>query len=224
MKESIYSGMKYYTEGVIEMNKAERFWDKTASQYDQIEKKDEQTYHQIIQRTKPHLKISDVVLDYGCGTGLIANEIAEDVKEICAIDLSSNMILIAEKKAKERNIANINYAQAIIFDERYKKGSFDVILAFHVLHLMENEHLALQRMNELLKPGGLFISATPCVGEKVVLRSLLYFTGTVGLMPSIKSFKKHTLIDTIEKGSFSIIEADDLKKSSHEFFIVARKL
>jgi len=102
------------------MKKAERFWDKTASKYDQLEMKDEQTYLNIIERTKTHLKMSDIVLDYGCGTGLIANEIAEYVKEIHAIDISSNMIGIAEKKAKERNIANIHYAHSTIFDERFK--------------------------------------------------------------------------------------------------------
>lgn len=206
------------------MNKSERFWDKTASQYDQIEKKDEQTYNHIIKRTKTHLQISNVVLDYGCGTGLISNEIAEDVKEIHAIDISSNMIAIADKKAKERTIANINYAHATIFDERYKKGSFDVILAFHVLHLLEDEHIVLQRMNDLLKPGGLLISATPCVGEKILLRSMLYFAGRVGFMPNIKSFKIRHLVDTIAEGNFSIVETDCLRKSSQEYFIIARKI
>ncbi|MGG3503919.1 class I SAM-dependent methyltransferase [Paenibacillus lautus] len=206
------------------MDKSERFWDKTASQYDQIEMKDEQTYLQIIQRTKTHLKLSDIVLDFGCGTGLIANEIAEYVKGIHAMDISSNMIAIAEKKANERNIANINYAHATIFDERYKKGSFDAILAFHVLHLLEDEHIVLQRMNELLKPGGLLISATPCVGEKIFLSSLLFIAGRVGLTPNIRSFKIRNLIDTIEKGSFSIVESDCLKKGSQEYFIVARKI
>ncbi|MFD2170550.1 class I SAM-dependent methyltransferase [Tumebacillus lipolyticus] len=206
------------------MNKPESFWDKTASKYDQLEKKDEQTYLQIIQRTKMHLKLSNVVLDYGCGTGLISNEIIEDVKEIHAIDISSNMIAIAEKKAKERNIANINYSHATIFDERYKKGSFDVILAFHVLHLLEDEHIVLQRMNELLKPEGLLISATPCVGEKIVLRNFLNFAGRVGLVPNIRSFKILNLVDTIEKGNFSIVETECLKKSSQEYFVVARKI
>ncbi|QTH42753.1 class I SAM-dependent methyltransferase [Cohnella sp. LGH] len=205
------------------MNNSERFWDKTASQYDQIEMKDGQTYLQIIQRTKAYLEISNVVLDYGCGTGSISNEISEDVKEIHAIDLSSNMIAIAEKKANERNVANIHYTHTTIFDERYKAGSLDVILAFHVLHLLEDEQIVLQRINELLKPGGLFISATPCVGEKILLRNLLFLAGRVGLMPSIRSFNIRNLINTIENGNFSIVESECLKKSSREYFVVARK-
>ncbi|MDF2716387.1 MAG: hypothetical protein K0R28_3312 [Paenibacillus sp.] len=206
------------------MNKSESFWDKTASKYDQIEMKHELTYINIIKRTIMHLKISDIVLDYGCGTGLISNEIARYVKEIHAIDISSNMIGVAEKKAKERNIANINYAHSTIFDERYKKSSFDVILGFNVLHLSEDEHIVLQTINELLKPGGLLISATPCVGEKIFLRNLLYFAGRVGLVPKIRSFKIRNLVDTIEEGNFSIVETDCLKKSSQQYFIVARKI
>lgn len=205
------------------MNKSERFWDKTASKYDQVEMKDEQTYLNIIDRTKTHLTTSDMVLDYGCGTGWIANEIAEYVKGIHAVDISSKMIEIADKKAKERNLANISYVHSTIFDERYKKGSFDVILVFHVLHLLEDEHIVLQRMNDLLKPEGLLISATPCVGEKIFLKSLLSFAGKVGLLPSIRSFKIRHLVDAIEKGNFSIVETDCLKKSSQEYFIVARK-
>ncbi|RAV23388.1 class I SAM-dependent methyltransferase [Paenibacillus contaminans] len=206
------------------MKKSERFWDKTASKYDQVEMKDEQTYINIIKRTKTHLNMSDIVLDYGCGTGLIANEIAEYVKEIHAIDISSNMIEIAEKKAKERNIANISYAHSTIFDERFKKGSLDVILVFHVLHLLEDEHIVLRRMNELLKPGGLLISATPCIGEKLFLKSLLFLAGKVGLVPYTKSFKMRYLVDTIGESDFTNVESDCLKKSSQEYFIVARKI
>ncbi|MFF2089851.1 class I SAM-dependent methyltransferase [Paenibacillus sp. NPDC058174] len=205
------------------MNKTERFWDKTASQYNQIEQKDQDTYLHLIQRTKSHLNQNDVLLDYGCGTGLIANEIAADVQTIHAIDISSNMIAIAEKKANERNLTNINYAHAVIFDERYTKGSIDVVLAFHVLHLLEDEHIVLQRINELLKPGGLLISATPCVGEKLLLGQLLSFAGKIGVMPSIKAFKIPHLVEAIKKANFSIVEADYLRKSSQEYFIVARK-
>lgn len=104
--------------GGTEMNKSEKYWDKTASDYDQIERKDEQTYLHILKRTRSYLKTNDIVLDFGCGTGLISNEIAENAKEIHAIDFSLNMIEIAKKKAKERNISNINYAHSTIFDER----------------------------------------------------------------------------------------------------------
>ncbi len=79
------------------MNKSEKFWDKSASKFDRAEKKDEQTNIKIIDRTKKYLKTSDTVLDFGCGTGLISNEIANNVRLIQAIDISSKMIETRKK-------------------------------------------------------------------------------------------------------------------------------
>ncbi len=167
------------------MIKPEKFWDKMANNYDQEEKKDEPTYMKIIEKTKKYLRISDIVLDYGCGTGLISNEIADNVKVIYAIDTSSKMVEIAKRNASERKIENIDYAHSTIFDERYKRGSFDVILAFYILHLLEDTHKVMQRINELLKPGGLIISATPCMGEKTFLSILLSLVSKIGSCVSI---------------------------------------
>ena len=122
---------------------------------------------------RKYLRDSDVILDYGCGTGLISSEIASDVKMIHAVDISSKMIRIAKRKADKRKIENIQYVHTTIFDERYTRESFDVILAFNVLHLLDDTHKVIQKMNELLKPGGLFISEIPCMGEKESFLSIL---------------------------------------------------
>lgn len=205
------------------MNKSEKFWDRMANYYDRVEKKDELTYIKIIEKTKQYLKISDVVLDYGCGTGLISNEIADNVKIIHAIDTSSKMIEIAKRKADGRKIENIDYENSTIFDERYKRGSFDVILVFYILHLLEDTPKVMKRMNELLKPGGLIISASPCMGEKTFLSILLSLVGKIGLIPNIRSFKISELEDSIANGNFEIVETECLHKSSPEYFIVAKK-
>ncbi len=211
------------TRGGIEMNNPEKFWDKTANIYDRVEKKDEQTYIKIIEQTKKYIKISDVVLDYGCGTGLISNEIADNVKVIHAIDTSSKMIEIAKRKADGRKIENIDYEHSTIFDEKYKRGSFDVILVFYILHLLEDPHKVMQRINELLKPGGLIISTTPCMGEKTFLSILLSLVSKIGLIPKIRSFKISELEDSIANVNFEIVETECLHKSSPEYFIVAKK-
>jgi ubiquinone/menaquinone biosynthesis C-methylase UbiE len=84
------------------MNKSEKFWDKRSKEYDKQEEKYEQNYNKIIENTKKYLNINDIALDYGCGTGIITNKIAESVKEIHAIDISSQMIAVAKRKADER--------------------------------------------------------------------------------------------------------------------------
>jgi len=80
------------------MNKSEKFWDRMAKYLDQVERKDETTNIKIIEKTRNRLKISDTVLDYGCGTGTAAIEIAGNVKTVTCIDISSKMIEAAKGK------------------------------------------------------------------------------------------------------------------------------
>jgi len=49
------------------MNKSEKFWDRMAKYLDRVERQDEATNLKIIEKTRNRLKISDNVLDYGCG-------------------------------------------------------------------------------------------------------------------------------------------------------------
>ena len=207
------------------MNKSVKFWDKRSSEYDQKAKKNEQTYIKAIENTKKHLTSSDTVLEYACGTGIITNEIAGNVKEIHAIDTSSKMIEVAKRKADERKIENINFTQSSIFNERFKQESFDLILAFHILHLLEERQKAIQQINKLLKPGGLFISATPCLGEqKSFLRIVLPLLIKVGIAPYVKSFNISELKDLITNGDFQIIEAESILSAPQNYFIVAKKI
>lgn len=204
-------------------NKSEKFWDRMAKYLDQVERKDEPTNIKIIDNTKKYLKITDTVLDYGCGTGTAAIEIAGSVKTVTGIDISSKMIESAKGKTVERKVNNIDFVQTTIFDEKFKPGLYDVILCFNLLHLVEDKPNTMRRINELLKPGGLNISATPCI-KGTFLGVLLSTVSKIGLIPPIKSFKISELEDLIIDGNFEIVETECLHKSGQQYFIVAKKI
>lgn len=191
--------------------KPEKFWDKQAKDFI---------------TTPKYLNIDDTVLDYGCATGIISNAISDKVKEIHAIDISSKMIEIAKTKAGERSIKNVNYAQATIFDERYLKESFNVILAFRILHMLEDTQAVIRRINELLKPGGIFISVTACMGPlKAFLGVPLFLLRKIGIMPlHINMFNLPELQGIITGGSFKIVEYERMNDRLPHYCIVARKL
>ena len=88
------------------INKSENFWDFVANKYDRTEKHLEPIFLKIHKNIKQHLNKSDILIDYGCGTGTISIEIANYVKEISAIDISTKMLDIAKRKAGEHNIEN----------------------------------------------------------------------------------------------------------------------
>ncbi|MDN3613324.1 class I SAM-dependent methyltransferase [Vibrio gallaecicus] len=146
------------------MNKTENFWNKASKGYDKSEARFEFIHNMTRKYAEKYLDASNIVLDYGCGTGTKSCELASHVKEIHAIDISKAMVESARNKAANSNIENVHFTQATIFDSRYENESFDVIFAFNMLHTVDKPHHVVQRIHELLKPNGLLISSTPCLG------------------------------------------------------------
>ncbi|HEY8954428.1 class I SAM-dependent methyltransferase, partial [Chitinophaga sp.] len=126
------------------MNKPEKFWDRSANGYDREEMKDRTLRTKILEKVKKHLRKQDDVLDFGCATGILANEIAADVHTVHGIDISPKMIQIAQNKAREQQISNVTYARSTVFDE---KGTFDVILGIYLLHLLEDMPAVLEKIH-----------------------------------------------------------------------------
>lgn len=205
-------------------HKTEKFWDKISKKYEATPIKKPELYNKTLDAAKKYFKPSDRVLEIGCGTGTIAVKFADSAKEILATDISSKMLEFGRKKAKEAGKENVTFMQADIFDERLQKGSYDVIYAFSVLHLLENLQKVMPRINALLKPGGLFISTTVCLTEKNMFWPVaVFFLRLIGLAPYVKCLKIAELEDLITKGNLQIIEKQVFYPKPPTPFIVARK-
>ncbi len=208
------------------MKNTRKFWNKIAKNYDsQVESKYSETYDDTIEITKKHLKTTDVVLDYGCGTGITTVELEENVRKIYAIDISENMISIARDEAGKKGISNVEFDAEDIYNERVSKGSpFDVIMAFNVLYFLTDIDNVLKRIHDLPKPAGKFISSTDCLGEmNPFINAIQSFLSKIGLIPYMRQLKISELKRIIEENKFSIIETHSLYDSPPNYYIVARK-
>ena len=196
------------------MNISEKFWDMLAKNFDEQSEGYKQVHIKTVENAKKYLNAGDLVLDYGCATGTTAIEIADHVKEIHGIDISSKMIDAARRKVAERKIQNIDFAQATIFDKRSTKESFDVVLALGILHLLKDPPKAIQRIYELLKPGGRFVSLTVCMGEDktipTVINSILFIPSRIGIFPILGFLEVPKLEQSIIRGKFQIVETETL--------------
>ncbi|MBN1398723.1 MAG: class I SAM-dependent methyltransferase [Bacteroidetes bacterium] len=207
----------------------EKLFDMTANSYERTEEvRFKKAGIEILENTKRYLKHSDILLDFGCATGTKAFELAGSVKEIFAIDISTKMIELANKRAKDSGTSGITFKRIDIFDEELKENSFDIITAFNIMHLLEDNRNTVKRIAGLLKSGGLFISSTPCLGEDMKFSTRLQWSFfrllmSIKLFPRIKMFKFRELLDLISKEIYETIE---IKKVFHEMsglFIAARK-
>jgi ubiquinone/menaquinone biosynthesis C-methylase UbiE len=210
-------------------NKAKVFWDRQASRYDATEKKFDPVYNAILAKTKKYLGPDDRVLDFGCATGTKAMELAGVAGHVHGLDISPEMINFASKKRNERQVANVSFSHGTIFTGELEKESFDKIIAFSVIHLLEDSESAVGRIHELLRPGGLFIQVTACFREKMTLKTRLGFALTLlmkrlGVIPlHLNMFSKEDVEKLVAKQGFQIVESERIFDGMTASFLVARK-
>ena len=203
----------------------EKFWNLIASKYAASPIADVAAYEKKIQKLKSCLSPEDFVLDIGCGTGTQCGDLAGNVRQVTGIDISSKLLAIAEQRKAERKLDNVEFIKTSLHDERLKAGGFDVVMAFFVLHFIEDIDAVFKRVHDLLKPGGLFISETACLGEKsTIARKLLQYAGHLGLLPEINLLTTRQLEQALEESGFQLV--DKIKFSEHsdaEYTLFARK-
>jgi ubiquinone/menaquinone biosynthesis C-methylase UbiE len=200
------------------------FWDKAADKYSKKPVKNMENYRKTLDCTRRYLSTSDEVLEVGCGTGTTALLLAPSVKQLTATDISSRMIEIAKEEAVTQGVENVRFDRATLFDQKLEKGSFDVVMGFNFLHLLKDIPGAVRRVDELLKPGGVFISKTVCLGEQSRLWSpLLAVMKALSLAPYVKCLKVAELEDIITSTGFEIMETGFYPPSPPSRYIVARK-
>lgn len=204
----------------------EKFWNLIASRYAASPISDRAAYETKIRKIKTYLSAEHIVLDIGCGTGTQCGDIADNVKQVTGIDISSKLLAIAGQRMAERKLENVGFLQTTVFDKRFAPGSIDVVMAFHVLHFYEDIDRVFKRVHDLLKPGGLFISETACLGEKnQVTARLLRFAGQLGLLPLINLLTTQQLEQALETAGFTIVDKTKFSDSPDaEFTLIARKI
>jgi len=212
------------------------FWDKLSDFYEKQNREMTPVMKKTVENTAKYLKNEDRVLEVGCGNATMTCELAGKVKEIIATDISAGMLEIAKKKKEEKNIKNIRFIQTDTFSQRFKPESFDIVICFNVLLYITNREGFLKRIHELLKPGGLFISVTPCIGEnksplKQSLRNitlLLYLFVRLRIFASktlskMSSLKISDLKREMVSSGFTLTEIENLGGWEYQYFISAGK-
>ena len=171
------------------MDQSAKFWDKIAVRYARKPIADEAAYQKKLKITREYFQPDMEVLEFGCGTGSTAIAHAPYVKHIQAIDISSKMIEIAQGKADAESIENVTFEQSTIDDFSVPDQTLDAVLGLSILHLLENKEAIIAKVHKMLKPGGIFVTSTPCIGDTMKFFKLIASIGKFfRLMPLVKVF------------------------------------
>lgn len=199
------------------------FWDKIAQRYARTPIADQASYEQKLEFTREYFSPLSRVLEIGCGTGSTAILHAPYVEHYHAIDCSHEMLEIARQKVADGALDNLSFKQSSIEALDSPEGEWDAVLAMSVLHLLDKRPRALRKIHSLLKPGGVLISSTICLGDSPWrIRMLAPLFRLLPFMPRFSALKREALIAEIEANGFKV-EKTWCPGPNKAVFIVARR-
>ena len=204
------------------MSRSGKFWDRIAKRYARKPVGNEAAYQRKLAKTREYFRADMEVLEIGCGTGSTAIAHAPYVGHIRATDLSQMMIEIAKDKAAAAGVRNVTFEAHAAEDLDVANESVDAVLALSLLHLVEDKDAVIARIHDMLRPDGIFVSNTACLGDNM---KWFRFVGPIGhwlgVFPVVRIFTRSELEESLARAGFDIEHAWQPDKAV--VFIIARK-
>ncbi len=208
------------------MSKSEKFWDKTAERYAKRPVSDEATYQKKLAETQSFFRPNMRIVEFGCGTGTTAVHHAPHVLHIDAIDISENMLEIGRGKAREAGIDNITFTRGTLTEFNAQTASMDAVLGLNVIHLLPDRQAVIAEVARILKPGGIFVSSTVCLGHSYLrfIKLAAPLGKLLGLMPDVFVLTETELASEVTNAGFEIERQWHHGKKGIAVFMAARKV
>lgn len=202
------------------MAKGTLLWNLMARRYSRAPLRYPEEYERKLEITRKYLNPESEVFEIGCGTGTTALRHAPYVKRIHGRDFSRKMIEIANERRAAGNVENATFTVGMLDDPDLKPNSYDVVLGLNILHLLEDKPAALARLRSVLKPGGYFISSTPCIVKIPIFWRVLLSLFRLFGFPKLESLTVEQLQGMIEAAGFKTEEQWVPKVADSSLFLV----
>ena len=158
------------------------------------------------------LNKGDVVVDLGAGAGndvFVARSIVGDTGKVIGIDMTEEMIELANKNKEKLGYANVDFRLGEIENLPVDEDSTDVVISNCVLNLVPDKAKAFSEIHRILKDDGHFcVSDVVLVGNlpKGLKKSAEMYAGCVA-----GALQKNEYIKTIHTTGFKNVEIKQTK-------------
>src|SRR3989304_1010748 len=150
-------------------------YDLTAQMYDVRYAEEQETkYKKALE--KLNIPSNSLVLDVGCGTGLLFSHVAADAQTVVGLDVSRKLLLQAKEHA--RKIRNVHVVQADADYLPLKNDCFNIVFAFTVLQNMPKPLETLKEIKRTAKrDAAIVVTGLKKAFSSEAFRELLRHTG-----------------------------------------------
>jgi len=207
------------------MPDSQKFWDKMAARYEKSSVSDEAAYQRKLTETQSFFRSDMRVAEFGCGTGTTAIHHAPHVQHIDAIDISQNMIEIGRGKARNAGVDNITFTRGTLAEFNAEDASLDAVLGLSIIHLLPDRDDVIAEVARILKPGGIFVSSTACLGDSYMrhLKLVAPLGKMLGLMPDFFVLSQSDLVAEVTGAGFTIERQWQHGKTVEVVFMIAKR-
>ena len=201
-----------------------KFWDKLARKYAASPVRNQAAYEAKLAVTQTFFTPETKLFEFACGTGSTALHHAPKVASVLATDISDEMLAIAREKLAASDVKNVRFEKWNSETDPVTEDGFDVVMGHSILHLVRDLPLTLQKVHQLLKPGGIFVSSTVCLGGRAILFApLIFVMRLIGKAPYVSMLTRKKLESEIKKAGFELIALPE-GGYGEAVFLTARKV
>ena len=145
------------------------------------------------------------VLDVGCGTGNFSIKLAKMGCEVVGIDVSEEMLKVAEAKVREEGL-NIKFYKMDAHQMEFEDNTFDGVLSVTAFEFLKEPEKAIEEIFRVLKPNGQLLIGTinknSKWGEMYLSKDFqentVFKYANFKTIEDMKSYKKEYLVDIKE--------------------------
>lgn len=104
----------------------------------------------------------DIILDVGCGTGLLTIPLALKCKYVYALDAGKKVLEKLQENCEKSGLSNVAFCEGLATDLPFEDKFFDRVIMYAVIHYLENERQIEKCIRELIrvcKAGGYILIA-----------------------------------------------------------------
>jgi len=193
-----------------------------------------EVYDKSVEQGLPYLVEQDVlikkvapekgekILDVGCGTGRVTEQIYKHMKDIVGVDLSEEMLAIARQKLPDIQFVQADLEGKLPFDD----GEFDKVVSSLTFQFLNDIKNPLQEIKRVLKTGGKafitdFISDAPMGWSDVEYKREKLFKGSVSSISTFRTLKDYKKV--AKEVGLELLEVVPLKITENAKEILTEK-
>lgn len=142
------------------------------------------------------------VLEIGCGTGFFTKELAKTHADITAIDISPDLLDVAQSEIKSKNVT---FLLQNAYQTKFANETFDSVLGSSVLHHLDIDK-ALKEFHRVLKKNGTLTFTEPNMlnPQIAVQKNIPFLKRMLGDSPDETAFFKWSITKKLKECGFLV--------------------